>query len=67
MISEKELKEFKALYIKEFNIELSEQDALEKATKLLNLMRAVYRPMAKEDYEKIQKHREETREQRSGK
>jgi hypothetical protein len=61
MISGKALKEFKVIYKNQFNIELSDRDALEKATKLLNLIRAVYRPMTKEDYEKIQKHREETK------
>jgi hypothetical protein len=61
MISEKALKEFKKIYKKEFDIDLSDQDALEKATKLLNLMRAVYGPMSKGDYEKLQKRREETK------
>lgn len=60
MISEKALKEFKEIYKKEFNIDLSDQDALEKATKLLNLMKAVYGPMSKGDYEKLQKRKEET-------
>jgi hypothetical protein len=61
MISEKALKEFKEIYKKEFDIELSDKDALEKATKLLNLMRAVYGPISKDDYEKLQKRREETK------
>ncbi len=61
MISEKALKEFKEIYKKEFDIDLSDQDALDKATKLLNLIKAVYRPMTKEDYERVQKRREETR------
>lgn len=60
MISEKALKEFKEVHKKEFNIDLSDQDALEKATKLLNLMKAVYGPMSKGDYEKLQKRKEET-------
>jgi len=62
MISEKALKEFKEIYKKEFDIDLSDQDTLEKATKLLNLMKAVYGPMSKGDYEKLQKRREETKE-----
>jgi len=44
MISEKSLKKFKELYKKEFGEELSDQVALDKATKLLNLYRAVYAP-----------------------
>jgi hypothetical protein len=61
MISEEALKEFKIIYKKEFDIELSDKDASEKATKLLNLVRAVYRPILKNDYEKLQKRREETK------
>ncbi|MCK9578217.1 hypothetical protein M0R01_01830 [bacterium] len=60
MISEKALKEFKAIYKKEIGIDLSDKDALESATKLLNLMKAIYKPMTREEYEKVQKRREET-------
>lgn len=62
MISKKSLEEFKRLYKKRFNEDLSDQVALEKATKLLNLMRAVYKPMTKEEYDKLQRRREETKE-----
>ncbi|MDD5639668.1 MAG: hypothetical protein PHR47_02580 [Candidatus Pacebacteria bacterium] len=61
MISEEALKEFKSIYKKEFSIDLSNKDALESATKLLTLVKAVYKPMTKEEYEKIQKRREETK------
>ncbi|MCK9393221.1 MAG: hypothetical protein WCX30_01665 [Candidatus Paceibacterota bacterium] len=61
MISEKALKDFKAIYKKQFDIELSDQDALESATKLLKLVEIIYKPMTKEEYEKVQKRREETR------
>lgn len=60
-ISEKALKEYKAIYKKEYGIDLPDEDALEQATKLLNLMNIVYRPILKEDYEKLQKSREETK------
>ena len=60
MISEEILKEFKKIYKKRFGEYLSDQVALEKATKLLNLMKAVYRPMTKEEYDKLQKRRKET-------
>lgn len=61
MISEKALKEFKAIHKKKFDIELSDQDALESATKLLRLVEIVYKPMTKEEYERVQKRREETK------
>ena len=50
MITLKELKKFKAIYKKEFDIELSDQDALEKTIKLLSLMKAAYKPILKDDY-----------------
>jgi len=61
MISKEKLKEFKKIYKKRFGKNLSDQVALEKATKLLNLVKAVYRPMAKEEYDKVRKRREETK------
>jgi len=59
IISEKALKEYKAIYKKEYGVDLPDEEALEQATKLLNLMKIIYRPISKEDYEKLQKHREE--------
>jgi len=61
MISKEKLKEFKKIYKKRFGEYLSDQVTLEKATKLLNLVKAVYRPMTKEEYDKVQKRREETK------
>jgi hypothetical protein len=46
-ISKKDLKEFKDLYKREFGKDLSDADSLEKATKLLMLVKAVYKPIAK--------------------
>lgn len=42
MISKKSLEKFKAIYKKQFNEDLSEADALRKATNLLNIYCAVY-------------------------
>ena len=61
IISEKALKDFKAIYKKKFDVELSDRDALESATKLLRLVEIVYKPMTKEEYERVQKRREETK------
>jgi len=61
MIYKEELKEFKKIYKKRFGENLSDQVALEKATQLLNLVKAVYQPMTKEEYDKVQKRKEETK------
>jgi hypothetical protein len=59
MISQEDLEKFKAIYKNKFGIDLPDQDALEKATKLLTLVKAVYRPMTKEENDMVQKRREE--------
>ena len=62
MIPSKEaIKEFKEIYRKEFGEELSDQDALEKASKLLRLMEIIYKPMTQKEYDEVQKRREETK------
>lgn len=65
MISKERLEEFKRLYKKRFNEDLSDADALEKATKLLRMVELIYKPITKEDYEKLQKRREERGEGKS--
>lgn len=52
MITGKQLKEFKILYKKEFGGDISNQEALESATKLIDMMRLIYKPIRKSDYEK---------------
>jgi hypothetical protein len=46
-ISPELLEAFKQLYEAEFDKKLSGDEALEKATHLLNLFRAIYRPIPK--------------------
>lgn len=60
MISKERLEEFKRIYRKEFGKDISDQDALESATKLLNLLRVVYKPMTKEEFSKLEERRKNT-------
>lgn len=60
MISSEELEKIKAIYKKQSGIDLSDEDALEMATKLFTLVKAVYSPIPKEEYDMVQKRREET-------
>lgn len=57
MISNEQLDEFKRIYRKEFGKDISDQDALESATKLLNLLEVVYKPMTKEDFARLEERR----------
>ncbi|MBP9818587.1 MAG: hypothetical protein KBC87_01320 [Candidatus Pacebacteria bacterium] len=59
-LTDKDLESFQALYKKHFNKDISRQEALAKGTKLLTLMKAVYRPMTQEQFDAIQKRRKDT-------
>jgi len=60
-IPKEHLDKFKKIYKKQFKEELSDSEALEKATKLIRLIEIVYKPMTEEEYEILQKRREETK------
>ena len=52
MISKEQLDEFKKIYKKEFNKVISDQEALESATSLLNMIKAIYKPIPKDSKNK---------------
>ena len=54
MISKEELQRFKEIWKNEFGEIISDEKALESATKLLTLMRIIYKPMTQEEYDKVQ-------------
>lgn len=51
MISEKQIAKFQILWRKHFNEEISRDEAIEKGTRLLNLMRAIWILEAEKDTE----------------
>ena len=61
MISKERLEKFKKLYKDHFNIELSDQDALEKVIKLKRMVEIVYKPITQKEYEEYLKRREATK------
>ena len=48
MISEKAIREFKAIWLKETGEEIDDRKALAEATRLLVFFDAIYRPLKKE-------------------
>ena len=60
VLSDEDILKFQALYRNELGIEISREDAYEKGIKLLELMSAVYKPITENEYQIIQKHREDT-------
>lgn len=60
VLTDADIAKFQALYRSEFGKEISAEQAYEQGIKLVRLMSAIYRPMTKEQFEKIQKHRVDT-------
>ena len=60
VLTDSDIAKFQALYRREFGKEISAEQAYEQGIKLVRLMSAIYRPMTKEQFKKIQKHREST-------
>lgn len=46
-IEPEDLKEFQRLWKEQFHLDLSNEEALEKATDLLEMMKVIYRPIPK--------------------
>lgn len=57
MISEEHLMKYQAIYKKRFCKEISREDALEKGTKLINLLKIIFKPMTKEEFDQLAKRR----------
>lgn len=60
MLSKEHLEKFKALYKKHFDKDISNQEALDKGTRLINLIKAIYKPTSENEYEALQRRRRET-------
>lgn len=58
MISEQALQEFKVIWKKEFDQDISDKEAAEQALNLLNLFDAIYRPIKKESLNEYEKSRQ---------
>ena len=59
MLSKDHLKKFKKIYKNRFGKELSDQVALDEATKLLRLMELIYKPMTEAEFKMVEKRRKE--------
>jgi hypothetical protein len=60
VLTDEDITTFRALYKSELGLEISREEAYEKALKLLRLMSVVYQPMTQEEYKSVQKHRKDT-------
>jgi hypothetical protein len=44
--------DFQKLYLEEYGVTLTDDEALERATKLIELLQTIMKPITKEDYQK---------------
>ena len=60
MISQEVLDKYKKIYKKHFKKDISNEEAIKQAVNLLTLVKVVYRPMTREEYELVQARRKKT-------
>ena len=53
------IQKFKEIYKAKFGIELTDDQAREKGDKLYRLMKLIYKPMTKEEFEKVSERMEQ--------
>lgn len=53
VLTDEQVTSFQSLYKKNFGEEISKEQAYTEAVKLIQLVQAVYKPIKKEDYEKL--------------
>ena len=61
MISKECLEEYKAIYRKKFNKEISDEKALRQAISLFTLVKAVYKPITANDLKRVEERRKQTK------
>ncbi len=59
MLSGHDIKEFQDLYRKRFKKEISHEEAYESYSKLLGLMKAIYKPITNGGYKQLQERKKE--------
>lgn len=52
-MTKSQVEKFQQIYKKEFGLELSYDEALESAVKLVEMIRQIYKPIRKDDYQQF--------------
>ena len=60
MLSDEQITKFQTLYKNRFGKEISREEAYEQGAKLIRLVELIYKPVTKNEYKQVQKHRKET-------
>ena len=64
VISDEQLESFRKIYFEHYGKEISKEDAYEQAIKLVRMMRVIYKPMTKAEWNLVQEIRENRRIER---
>ncbi len=59
LLSDQDIKDFQCLYRKRFKKEISYEQAYESFSKLLNLLKVIYKPMSKDGYRKLEQRKKD--------
>ena len=57
MLTEEQVKKFQDIYQKRFDKEISKAAVLEKGIKLVRMMKIIYKPITKKEFDAFQKRR----------
>ncbi len=63
MLSNEQIEKYQAIYKKYYGKEISREEAYEQGIKFIRLIKLIYKPMTKEEYQILQKRREEINNQ----
>jgi hypothetical protein len=58
-LSEEQINEFQRIYKNYYGKEISRDEAYEQGVKLIRLIELIYKPMTKEQFQRVEKHIEE--------
>lgn len=61
-IPEEKIEELQRIYEKNYGIELSKEEAVERGREILEFMDLIYEPLTKQDLKNVRERREETQE-----
>ena len=60
MLSDEQITKYQTLYKNRYGKEISREEAYEKGAKLIRLVELVYKPMTKDEYQRVQERRRQT-------
>jgi len=60
MLSDEQITKFQTLYRDHFNREISREEACEQGAKLIRLIELIWKPMTENEYQQVQKRRQDT-------